>query len=194
MSLTHGRDHAVLPRGLHITRFHGTLHGYVVILAKQTAHAESHNLLTDQMSTIRERRWLPRPLPDIHRRHRTLWAANPLWRKHTQQLEVIVSSCKQGRAYLRLWVTFHVFDSRASWLGDYEEGQEAEVTLGSPGMDPWHGERKLGRIWGSKGRVDSLGITVRSRLVRGNILLVFCWHEVHRILNTLKFNVCLKPE
>lgn len=62
--------------------------------------------------------------------------------------------------------------------------------LGSPGTDPWHWVQKLGWIWGIEGRVDSLGIPVCYILVRGNILLVFCWREIKRISkHTLKFAV-----
>lgn len=117
------------------------------------------------MSTIQERHSRPRPLPDVRRR-----AANPLWRRRSQQLEVIVSWCKQAQAYLWLWVTFLVFVSLASWLGDNEEGQEGEVMLGSPGMDPRDWELEA---WQSE---DSN---------RGNIFAVFCWVEIKRILNTL---------
>lgn len=83
------------PGALHITQFHGTLHWYAVILAKQTAHAESHNLLpTKCPQSGSDTRCHAHCQASAGGRSRRLIRCDA---KHTQQLEVIVSWCKQGR-------------------------------------------------------------------------------------------------
>lgn len=139
------------------------------------------------MSTIRGRHSLPRPPPGIHRRMLSL--ANPLWRKHTQQLEVIVSWCKQGRGSdcglpfmspktADLLIMRRVRRWRWCW----------DLFGRIPGIDYRRWEESGG---GRDSRVENLGIAVGCILVRGNILLT-CNQQNSK--HTVEFIFCKAPE
>lgn len=137
--LAHGHVHAVLPRALHITQFRGSsrgnLHWYVVILAKPTAHAESHNLLQTKCPQSGSS---PHATPTAqHPPADTLRRANPLWRNaaNTMQLGVIVSwSGEQIHAHIYDFAYSRALvlpaDSRKGNEEGREVGETAEDELG----------------------------------------------------------------